>query len=142
MEAIMASRKLYITSFDKSRLEELISVAKEFGGYDRNDLRALAGELEKSEAVSSQEVPANVVTMNSKVILRDLDTSEEMTFTLVFPREANIDEGAMSVLAPMGTAILGYAKGDVLELESPAGVRRIRIEDIPYQPEAAGDYHL
>lgn len=138
----MASRRLYITSFDKSRLEELISVAKEFGGYDRNDLRALAAELEKAEAVSPQEVPANVVTMNSKVVLRDLDTSEEMTYTLVFPREANIDEGAMSVLAPLGTAILGYAKGDVLELESPAGVRRIRIEDIPYQPEAAGDYHL
>jgi len=142
MEEMMASRRLYITSFDKSRLEELISVAKEFGGYDRNDLRALAAELEKAEAVSPQEVPANVVTMNSKVVLRDLDTSEEMTYTLVFPREANIDEGAMSVLAPLGTAILGYAKGDVLELESPAGVRRIRIEDIPYQPEAAGDYHL
>lgn len=138
----MASRNLYITNFDKTRLEELISVAKEFGGYDRNDLRALAAELEKAEAVAPKDVPADVVTMNSKVVLRDLDTSEEMIYTLVFPRDADIDAGAMSVLAPMGTAILGYAKGDVLELPAPGGERRIRIEEIAYQPEAAGDYHL
>jgi len=142
MEAIMATRKLYITEFDKSRLEELIAVAEEFGGHDRKDLESLAEELEKAEVVSPKNVPADVVTMNSKVVLRDLDTSEEMTYTLVFPRDANIDAGAISVLAPVGTAILGYAKGDVVEWPVPSGVRRIRIEEIVYQPEAAGDYHL
>jgi len=138
----MATRKLYITEFDKSRLEELIAVAEEFGGHDRKDLESLAEELEKAEVVSPKNVPADVVTMNSKVVLRDLDTSEEMTYTLVFPRDANIDAGAISVLAPVGTAILGYAKGDVVEWPVPSGVRRIRIEEIVYQPEAAGDYHL
>jgi regulator of nucleoside diphosphate kinase len=138
----MATRKLYITEFDKSRLEELISVAGEFGGQSRKDLESLAGELNKAEVVSPKNVPADVVTMNSKVVLRDLDTSEEMTYTLVFPRNANIDAGAISVLAPVGTAILGYAKGDVVEWPVPSRVRRIRIDEIVYQPEAAGDYHL
>ncbi|MHB8791299.1 MAG: nucleoside diphosphate kinase regulator [Desulfobulbaceae bacterium] len=138
----MAARKLYITDFDKSRLEELIAVAEEFGGQDRKDLESLAEELENAEVVSPKNVPADVVTMNSKVVLRDLGTSEEMTYILVFPSDADIDAGAISVLAPVGTAILGYAKGDVVEWPVPSGVRRIRIEDILYQPEAAGDYHL
>ncbi len=138
----MAKRKLYITEFDKSRLEELIAVAEEFGGHDRKDLDSLTNELAKARAVSPKNVPADVVTMNSKVVLRDLTTSEEMTYVLVFPKDANIDAGAISVLAPIGTAILGYTKGDVVEWPVPSGVRRISIEDILYQPEAAGDYHL
>ena len=138
----MTTRNLYITEFDKSRLEELIAVAEEFGGHDRRDLESLAEELEKAEVVSPKNVPADVVTMNSKVILRDLTTSEEMTYVLVFPRDANIDTGAISVLAPVGTAILGYAKGDIVEWPVPSGLRRIRIQGILYQPEAAGDYHL
>jgi regulator of nucleoside diphosphate kinase len=140
--AIMATRKLYVTDFDKSRLEEVITVAEEFGGHQRKDLESLAEELEKAEVVSPQNVPAGVVTMNSKVVLRDLDTLEEMTYVLVFPRDANINVGAISILAPVGTAILGYAKGDVVEWPVPSGVRRIRIEDVLYQPEEAGDYHL
>ncbi len=138
----MATRKLYITEFDKSRLEELIGVAEEFGDQDRKDLDSLAKELADAEVVSPKNVPADVVTMNSKVALRDVNTSEEMIYRLVFPSEANIDEGAISILAPVGTAILGYAKGDIVEWPVPSGVRRIRIEDILYQPEAAGDYHL
>jgi regulator of nucleoside diphosphate kinase len=138
----MARRKIYITEFDKSRLKELIAVAEQFGGHDRNDLESLAGELERADVVSSKDVPPDVVTMNSKVVLRDLTTSEQMTYVLVFPKDANIDVGAISVLAPVGTAILGYAKGDVVEWPVPSGVRRISIDDVLYQPEAAGDYHL
>jgi len=138
----MATRKLYITEFDKSRLEELIGVAEEFGHQDREDLQDLAEELANADVVPSKNIPADVVTMNSKVALRDLNTSEEMIYRLVFPGDANIDEGAISVLAPVGTAILGYTKGDIVEWPVPSGMRRIRIEDILYQPEAAGDYHL
>ncbi|MBR9981190.1 MAG: nucleoside diphosphate kinase regulator [Desulfatitalea sp.] len=137
----MTERDICITQFDKARLEELIAVAEEFGG-GRSDLEALAEELDEAEIVSSKEVRPDVVTMNSKVVLRDLDTSETRTCTLVFPRDADADKGAISVLAPVGTAILGYAKGDVVEWQVPAGVRRIKIEDILYQPEAAGDFHL
>lgn len=138
----MATRKLYITQFDKSRLEELLDVAEGFGGPSRKDIRSLAEELKKGEIVSPREVPADVVTMNSRVVLCDLDTAEEMTYTLVFPKDANIDKGAISVLAPVGTAILGYAKGDVVDWPVPGGMRRLRIVDVVYQPEAAGDFHL
>lgn len=99
-------------------------------------------ELERAEVVLSKDVPPDVVTMNSKVILRDLNTSEEMTYVLVFPKDANINVGAISVLAPIGTAILGYAKGDVVEWLVPSGIRRIRIKKVLYQPEAAGDFNL
>ena len=138
----MKKRKIYITEFDKMRLEELIDVAAEFGDHARKDLEFLAGELDRVEIVPSKDIPADVVTMNSKIVLRDLDTAETMTYVLVFPRNANISAGTISILAPVGTAILGYAKGDTVEWSVPSGLRRLRIEEIVYQPEAAGDYHL
>ncbi len=89
-----------------------------------------------------ERIPPDVVTMNSRVVLRDLDSDETMTYTLVFPKDADIGAGAISVLAPVGTAIIGYAVGAVIEWPVPGGIRRIRIEQILYQPEAAGDFHL
>ncbi len=139
---IMAERKLYLTEFDRSRLEELIEVADEFGGHHRKDLESLEEELASAEIVLPEDIPPDVVTMNSKVVLRDMVTSEKMTYTLVFPKNANISTGAISVLAPVGTAILGYAKGDIVEWPVPSGVRRICIEEVLYQPEASGHYDL
>ncbi len=139
----MTERKIYMTELDKVRLEKLLSAAEESGGDpERQDLESLTDELERAEIVSSKNVPPDVVTMNSKVVLRDIDSREAMTCTLVFPGEADIGTGAISVLAPVGTAILGYSKGDMVEWAVPSGIRRIMIEEILYQPEAAGDYHL
>jgi regulator of nucleoside diphosphate kinase len=138
----MTSRNLYITETDKRRLEELIEVAGEFAGHARKDLEALAKELAKAEFVDPRAIPTDVVTMNSRVILRDVDTGEKMNFILVFPTDADMDNGAISVLAPIGTAILGYSEGDIVEWPVPSGVRRIQIEQIIYQPEAAGRYDL
>ena len=138
----MSKRTIHITEFDKKRLDELISVATEFGGHARKDLEHLSQELLKARAVSPKNIPADVVTMNSKVKLSDIETGDAMTYTLVFPKDANIDAGSISVLAPVGTAILGYSKGDIIEWTVPGGVRRIRIEEVVYQPEAAGNYHL
>ena len=87
-------------------------------------------------------MPHDVVTMNSRVQLVDLDTGEAMTYTLVFPDDADLRQGKISVLAPIGTAMLGYRVGDTFEWRVPAGLRRLKIEAILYQPEAAGDYHL
>lgn len=71
-----------------------------------------------------------------------MDTGEEKTFTLVFPRDADINAGKPSIVSPIGTAILGYAENDVISWRTPAGVQRIKITKILYQPEAAGDDHL
>ncbi|MCK4512528.1 nucleoside diphosphate kinase regulator [bacterium] len=137
----MSERRVVITKFDKERLEELIAVAEEFSDHRREDLRTLAGELAIATVVLPKAVPQDVVTMNSRVVLRDVDTSEEMTYALVFPQNADVDAGAISILAPVGTAILGYTEGDVIEWPVPSGMRRIKIEKILYQPEAAGDFH-
>ncbi|HOT72446.1 MAG TPA: nucleoside diphosphate kinase regulator [Anaerohalosphaeraceae bacterium] len=139
----MAKRRtLYITQFDKERLEELMGVARFFGGSSRADLQDLEEEMKRAHIVSPQEIPSDVVTMNSQVLLCDIDTLETMTYTLVFPKDADIDSGAISVLAPVGTAILGYRQGDIVEWPVPSGIRRLRIEKVLYQPEAAGDYTL
>jgi len=138
----MEKREIFITAFDKERLEELIDVVKKFGDQSRQDLERLGDELARAKVVDPKDVPANVVTMNSKVTLRDLDSSEEMNYRLAFPNEADIAEGAISVLAPVGTAILGYKEGDAVDWVVPSGTRRLEIQSISYQPEAAGDYHL
>ncbi|HPG01274.1 MAG TPA: nucleoside diphosphate kinase regulator [Kiritimatiellia bacterium] len=138
----MTPRKICITNADKRRLEELIEVAGEFGNRARKDLEALAHELARADIVNPEEVRPDVVTMNSRVVLKDVQTGEEMNYVLVFPKAANLDANAISVLAPIGTAILGYSKGDIIEWPVPAGMRRIRIEKILYQPEAVGDFHL
>ena len=136
----MKKRQIFITAFDKKRLDELIAEARRHGGHGLGDLAGLATELTRAQMVEPRDIPPNVITMNSKVSLRDLDTSEEEIYTLVFPNDADVASGAISVLAPIGTGILGYKEGDVVEWPVPAGKRRIKIEKILYQPEAAGDF--
>jgi len=141
----MKEREIFITQFDKERLEELLGVAESFGelhGRDLRYLRDLRKELARATVVSSQKIPPDVVTMNSQVLLRDLSATEELSLRLVFPKDADMASGAISVLAPVGTAILGYRAGDVVEWPVPTGTGRFAIEKVIYQPEAAGDYHL
>ena len=78
--------------------------------------------------------------MNSVVSLKDLDTKEEMVFRLVYPGETDFDEEVVSVLAPVGTAVLGYRVGDTIEWEVPGGMRRLQIMEILHQPEAEGEF--
>ena len=80
--------------------------------------------------------------MNSTVVLLDMDTQQEETYTLVFPEIADANCGYISVLAPIGMAMMGYQVGDTFEWPVPDGTRRLRVKEILYQPEAAGDYHL
>lgn len=138
----MKNRQIFVTTNDLKRLDELLSVAGAFNYRDRNDLKSLNSELGRAKIVDSRDVPPTVVTMNTRLRLLDLDDGSQTEVTLVFPAQANIDEGKISVLSPIGTALLGYAKGDKIEWMVPAGARRIQIEDILYQPESAGDIHL
>ncbi len=87
-------------------------------------------------------IPHDVVTMNSTVRLRDEETGQEESYTIAFPSEANMARKTISVLVPIGTAILGCKVGDVVQWSVPGGMKRWRIEEIVYQPEAAGHYHL
>jgi regulator of nucleoside diphosphate kinase len=92
--------------------------------------------------VEARAIPHDVVTMSSRVRLKDLGMNEEKVCTLVFPSEADLSQQKISVLAPIGTAILGYRIGDTVEWRVPAGVKKLRIEEILFQPEAEGHYQL
>jgi regulator of nucleoside diphosphate kinase len=138
MKTAMDTRVIYITEADMKRLRPLIEGVKN----SRDDLRGLQAELAHARVVTPADVPPDVITMNSKARLRDLETGEEMIFTLAFPGNASIEHDRISVVAPIGTAMLGHRVGDEFEWEVPAGSVRLRVEEVLYQPEAAGDFHL
>ena len=138
----MAKKIIYITDNDMKRLKELILVAREFGNESEKYLEELENELERGKVVKSQNIPNTIITMNSKIRLLDIDTQEEMVYRLVFPNNADANEGKVSILAPIGTALLGYKVGDIIEWRVPGGIAKLEVKEILYQPEAAGDYHL
>lgn len=133
-------RAIYITHYDLSRLEELLEKVHESSPRDSGHLAELEAEMLRAEVVESKEIPPDVITMNSKVRLRDLDTGQEMVYTLVFPASADATRNRISILAPVGTALIGYRVGDVIAWKVPSGVRKLKVEEVIYQPEAAGDY--
>jgi len=138
----MRKRAIHITDFDMSRLRQLLEGTHVWNKKDRSYLEKLEEELDRAILVSSKDVPPDVVTMNSEVLVRDIDTGKEMTYRLVFPGDADIEQGKISILAPVGTALIGFRTGDTVVWKVPSGARRLRIERVIYQPEAAGDYHL
>jgi regulator of nucleoside diphosphate kinase len=134
--------KIYITEFDSRRLRELIDAAAEFG--DKRTLQylhELSEELDQADLVRPREIPNDVITMNSTFRLQNLDNGREAVYSLVFPADADSLRGKISVLAPIGTAVLGYRVGDTVEWDVPAGLKRLTVKEIVYQPEAAGDYY-
>lgn len=135
----MNDQAIPITDDDLKQLRELIAEAHWNGGRERADLKRLAAELERRVPIASEEVPGNVVTLNSRVRLLDLTTGEPFTCTLVLPSEADIGLYKISILSPIGLAILGRRVGDTVELVVPAGTQRLRIDAMLHRPEAAGD---
>jgi regulator of nucleoside diphosphate kinase len=134
--------KIYISEFDMKRLKGLIKFAEE--RWDKRVLpylEELDEELDRAEIVKPEDISTNVITMNSRFRLNNLDSGEEVVYTLVFPGKADSKNGKISILAPVGIAVLGYRVGDTVEWKVPAGLKRLRVEEIVYQPEAAGDYH-
>lgn len=131
----MTRRKIIITIEDYQQLDALLTsdVARLVSGPDR--LEELQIELNRAQIVSQDDVPADVVTMNSVVTLRDLDTNEIETYSLVYPDSADIARHKLSVLAPIGTAILGYRVNDELRWRVPDGWRRLKVEQVVFQPE-------
>jgi regulator of nucleoside diphosphate kinase len=131
-------RTIYITKPEMIRLHGLIAATK----ATRDDLGNLRAELEHAHVVDPEQIPPNVITMNSQAKLRDLQEGEEMIYTLVFPENANCEQNRISVLAPIGTAMLGQREGDEFEWEVPAGSVRLKVVKVLYQPEASRHFHL
>jgi regulator of nucleoside diphosphate kinase len=134
-----AKPPLMISSLDADRLDRMLQglSADAFPGRP-----ALEAELLRARVVEPQEVPADVVTMNSTVRFRFLHTGEAFTQTLVYPKDMDDSGAKISILAPVGTALLGLSQGDEIDWPKPGGgVVRVRIEEVAFQPERAGRYH-
>ncbi len=138
---VLSRTDIIITEKDFDRLQGVVDSPR-YRATHAALLTALKNELERGKVVAVDEVPKRVVTMHSQVRIRDLRTDDLETYTLVYPEEADINDGKLSVLAPLGTALLGTRVGQVVKFDVPAGQRRLKVEKILYQPEAAGDFHL
>ena len=131
--------KVVISSRDAERLQALLEsrAGRAFPG--KTDLEA---ELDRADVLAPEEMPPTVVTMNSTVKFRVASSREEFQLRLVYPKDVDESGGTISVLAPVGSALLGLSQGDEIEWPKPGGgVLQVRIEEIVYQPERAGEYH-
>lgn len=137
------AKSIVLTEADRARLSQVLDVSHSFGDEKMGQcIRELNTDLESATIVESKDIPNDVITMNSRVVLRDVASGEEEEWVLCFPNQADIYENKLSVLAPMGIAMLGSKPGDVIEWDTPRGVAKAEIVKISYQPEASGDYHL
>jgi regulator of nucleoside diphosphate kinase len=134
---IVNHKNIVLTEPDYTRLRSLVDSSKPFRQRDAEHLDSLERELDRANVVSAGEVPHNVVTMNSRVRVRDLNDGRELTYQIVFPGYADVAKNRISVLAPVGTGLLGYSAGTTVEWRVPSGVRRLRILAVEYQPRTA-----
>ena len=131
------NRKIIMTAADHAELDAVIRFTGKVSDRRRAELAALENELKRAEIVASEEIPPDVITMNSRAELLDLESKERMQFTLVLPHDADIEEGKISVLAALGTAMIGYRNGDTFEWPVPYGRRRLKVTAVHFQPEAS-----
>ena len=129
---------LFLSRLDCERIEALL----EAPGSAGIDTSALEAELARAQIVEPAQMPADVITMNSTARFRDEASGDEREMTLVYPTGADGSNDKVSILAPVGSALLGLRVGDTIEWPVPSGrTIRLRVLSIRYQPEAAGDLH-
>lgn len=130
--------KIILTSQDLDRLDALLESLSAAAFPGRTELRA---ELDRAEVVEPQDVPSDVVTMNSKVRFV-LESGEEFCLTLVYPKDMDGSPERISILAPVGSALLGLSAGEHIEWPRPGGgMMKVRLVEVVYQPERAGEFH-
>lgn len=135
-------KKIILNRLDYARIKKSINVAREFKSITEKEAEELLNELNSAKIVDPEDVPSNVATMNSIVKISFLNNDKQVQFQIVYPHEANLRTNKISIFSPIATALIGYQTGDEIEWIVPAGLTRIRIDEIIYQPEASGHYHL
>jgi len=130
---------IIVSTRDMARLEALLDSP----ALSRHPAAvALAQELERAQVLPPEEIPEGIVTMHSRVDCEDELHDEKHSLTLVYPHEADFDKGRVSILAPVGSALLGLSVGQTIDWTAPGGRQlRLRVTAVHYQPEAAGDFH-
>jgi regulator of nucleoside diphosphate kinase len=127
---------IVITEQDFQRLLPILDQS------DTAESELLDGELHRATIVEQRRVSPDVVTMNSEVVYEDFATGARRTVRIVYPKDADSSRGWISVLAPIGSALLGLNVGQQIEWQLPTGPRRVFVVEIRYQPESSGDFHL
>lgn len=126
---------IVVSSLDLQRLEALLATLPA-----SSDIDALQAELDRADVLEPRQIPADVVTMNSRVIFEVDETGERFELALRYPRDAGAP-GTLSILAPLGSALLGLRIGQSIAWPLPGGrTRAVRVVDIAYQPERDGNY--
>ena len=127
-----------VSEYDLDRLEQLLDKLA-----PRPEFERLREELDRADVLEPEDMPPDVVTMNSQIRFSNAASGEESEITLVFPDDADAGQGRISILAPVGMALIGLTVGATIDWPMPGGrTRRLRVVSITYQPEAAGDSHL
>lgn len=134
--------KLILNRLDFLRIQKSIDNAKLVKSINAAEAESLLRELNSATIVEPEEIPSNVVTMNSIVKISFLISNQQTQFQIVYPQQANLKEKKISIFSPVAAALIGYQVGDEVEWIVPAGPTKIRIDEIIYQPEAAGDFTL
>jgi regulator of nucleoside diphosphate kinase len=127
---MLAGRPAILVAEDDARRLSFLLHDRNGPAHDAAHLRELRAELERAIIVKSQEIPADVVTLYRVASVLDVGDGRRREFTLVYPHDADPSKGRISVLAPLGTALLGYREGDEVEWLMPGGLRRLRIERV------------
>ena len=130
--------RIIVSREDVARLRAVLGSRNE-SAHDREHLLDLREELERARIVQEEAMPADVVTLRSEVRVRDVETGVSRDYTVVLPADADVSSGHISVLAPLGTALLGYREGDEVEWQMPAGVRRLTITRVKQLPRGQED---
>ncbi len=133
--------EIIVTDVDVDRLQDVIEQYGE--GRHAQACDALDTELARARVVQPGNIDPDIVTMNSTIRYVEDETGKEQVVTLVYPQNADIENGKLSILAPVGLALLGLRVGQSIEWKVPSGrTSRLRILELLFQPEAAGQYHL
>lgn len=131
---------IILSKLDFSRIHKCIHDARQMNTIGANEAENLLNELNSAKIVEPEEIPHDVVTMNSIVKISFLNTKKTLQFQIVYPDQANFRDNRISILSPVATALIGYKVSDEIEWIVPSGLTKLRIDEIIYQPEAAGDF--
>ncbi len=136
---VTEKKTIFVTASDKAKLTLLFESAKK----NRSRYAAIANlaeELEHMVVTRPEEIPSYVITMHTRFAIKDLDGGEPREYTLVYPGAADYDAGRISIMSPLGAALLGQTPDSLVEYTAPGGVKQVKVVAILHQPEASGDY--
>lgn len=135
----MANRNIHVTRQDLQRLRHVAGSTAGLSALNRRHLETLVDELDRAVVVEARDISPDVIRMHTRVRVRDHRTGQAEDYTLVYPWEADVHLNLISVLAPLGTALLGFREGDRIRWPVPGGVRELTVERILRQSGFAPD---